>query len=60
MHCNNCGAQITCGCQVRTASNGTKVCSTCVGTYESNLAKIQQSVIDAKNENTNNNNSNIS
>lgn len=59
MHCSNCGAQLSCGCQVRTASNGVKVCSTCVGTYETNLAKMQQSVSDAKKENDNDSNLNI-
>ena len=35
--CPNCGSQITCGCQDRTASNGAKVCSTCVALYEQQL-----------------------
>lgn len=37
MHCSNCGAQHSCGCQVRTASNGARVCTTCVATYEARL-----------------------
>jgi transcription elongation factor Elf1 len=35
--CPNCNAQITCGCQVRTASNGAKVCSNCLAHYEQKL-----------------------
>lgn len=35
--CPNCGSQITCGCQDRVASNGAKVCSTCVALYEQQL-----------------------
>jgi NMD protein affecting ribosome stability and mRNA decay len=36
--CTNCGSQITCGCQDRVASNGAKVCSSCLVSYEQNLA----------------------
>ena len=35
--CPNCNTKLSCGCQKRTASNGTQVCSTCLGSYESNL-----------------------
>lgn len=35
--CTNCGNQITCGCQVRIASNGTRVCSSCIASYEQKL-----------------------
>jgi hypothetical protein len=35
--CPNCGAQLSCGCQRRTASNGTQCCDTCIATYEANL-----------------------
>jgi hypothetical protein len=28
---------MTCGCQKRTASNGTGVCSTCISQYETSL-----------------------
>lgn len=48
--CPNCGAQITCGCQDRTASDGKRVCSNCVAFYEQQLAAIQQSL--QNNENT--------
>jgi hypothetical protein len=35
--CTNCGSQITCGCQDRTASDGRKVCSSCIVSYEQQL-----------------------
>jgi hypothetical protein len=35
--CINCGSQITCGCQDRVATDGKKVCSSCVVTYEQQL-----------------------
>jgi hypothetical protein len=35
--CINCGSQITCGCQDRVATDGKKVCSSCVVTYEQHL-----------------------
>lgn len=35
--CPNCKTQMTCGCQKRTASNGTGVCSTCISQYETSL-----------------------
>jgi RNase P subunit RPR2 len=36
--CQNCNTLISCGCQVRTASDGKQVCTTCVTSYEQNLA----------------------
>ena len=36
--CSNCGATITCGCQVRTASDGARVCTNCVAVYEQQIA----------------------
>lgn len=36
-YCQNCGTQITCGCQERVASNGTKVCASCITAYEQQL-----------------------
>lgn len=42
MNCPNCNSQITCGCQVRVASNGTKVCSSCITNYEKTLADLNQ------------------
>ena len=32
--CSNCGTTITCGCQDRIASNGTRVCANCISSYE--------------------------
>lgn len=37
--CPNCKTALSCGCQKRTASNGTRVCSTCLAGYELNLKK---------------------
>lgn len=34
--CPNCKGAITCSCQIRTASDGTKVCSKCITSYEIN------------------------
>lgn len=39
MICNNCKSKMTCGCQKRTASNGTAVCSNCVMAYENSLKR---------------------
>ena len=36
-NCPNCGAQITCGCQQRVASDGAKACGSCIVTYEQQL-----------------------
>ena len=41
-NCPNCGAQITCGCQDRVASDGKKVCSNCVALYEQQLLNQNQ------------------
>jgi DNA-directed RNA polymerase subunit M/transcription elongation factor TFIIS len=35
--CPNCGNQLSCGCQRRTASNGVTVCSSCLSSYEATL-----------------------
>ena len=35
--CTHCGKQLSCGCQRRTASDGTQVCSSCVASYEAKL-----------------------
>ena len=37
--CANCGANMSCGCQKRTASNGASACSTCINTLEGTLKK---------------------
>lgn len=50
--CTNCGSTITCGCQLKTATDGTKVCSRCIRQYEQKLKAqcqpIVQTVISAK------------
>lgn len=35
--CPNCGNQMSCGCQRRTASDGSTVCSSCLSAYEIKL-----------------------
>jgi len=35
--CPNCGSQLSCGCQRRTASNGTTCCENCIAGYEAML-----------------------
>jgi hypothetical protein len=40
--CTNCKTQLSCGCQTRVASNGTKVCSNCLADYENRLAALKQ------------------
>jgi hypothetical protein len=37
--CSNCGAAITCGCQIKTASDGKKVCSNCIAIYEKQIKR---------------------
>lgn len=43
MICSNCKSKMTCGCQKRTASNGTPVCSNCVAAYENSLKREAKS-----------------
>jgi hypothetical protein len=47
--CTNCGSQITCGCQDRIASDGVKVCASCIASYEQELLLMNQ--IKTHNEN---------
>jgi len=35
--CGNCNGRMTCGCQQRIASDGKKVCTSCLATYEKQL-----------------------
>jgi hypothetical protein len=46
--CTNCGNQMSCGCQRRTASDGSSVCSSCLASYEvklkNNVEKKQETV----------------
>lgn len=37
--CPNCKTKLSCGCQRRTASNGTTACSSCIDSYERELKK---------------------
>ena len=36
-YCPTCQRPLSCSCQIRTASNGQKVCTACVQTYETSL-----------------------
>ena len=36
--CLNCGARMSCGCQRRTATNGTSACSSCVDALNAKIA----------------------
>lgn len=35
--CPNCKSKLSCSCKLRTASDGKKVCTSCITTYEQNL-----------------------
>lgn len=39
--CSNCKKKLSCGCKKRTASDGTRCCSYCITSYETQL-KIKQ------------------
>jgi hypothetical protein len=39
--CPNCKSVMSCGCQKRTASNGTQVCQNCQSRYEKQLQQQQ-------------------
>ncbi len=49
--CSNCKATLSCGCQRRVASNGTSVCTGCLGKYEASIKVVKQ-VITPKNIST--------
>jgi len=42
--CENCGVNISCGCQKRKASNGTPACSSCLNTLESKIKIINTAI----------------
>lgn len=42
--CPNCRTTLSCGCQIRTASNGARVCANCISSYEAALLQIQQAI----------------
>lgn len=35
--CSNCETQLSCGCQRRTASDGTLCCDQCISSYEAKI-----------------------
>lgn len=39
--CSNCGAKLACGCQRRTASDGTQCCDGCIKIYEDRLKNVK-------------------
>lgn len=48
MNCPNCNRYLTCSCKLRTASDGKKVCDSCLKSYEnSKLDKTKAVVTDA-------------
>jgi hypothetical protein len=49
--CPNCGNQITCGCQDRIASDGKRVCSSCISFYEQELLEASLNNTPSANEN---------
>lgn len=49
--CPNCKKVLSCGCQLKTASDGRRVCNSCKSNYELNLkqsCQLVQTVITAK------------
>jgi hypothetical protein len=36
-YCDNCRVKLSCGCQRRTASNGTSCCDSCIDKYEGSI-----------------------
>ena len=43
--CSNCGNQLSCGCQRRTASDGAPCCDQCINAYEAKIAPPPPPVI---------------
>jgi len=37
MTCQNCNSALSCGCQKKIASDGTKVCANCISAYEKSI-----------------------
>lgn len=37
MKCQNCSKSLGCSCSIRTASDGRRCCSSCIGAYENTL-----------------------
>lgn len=42
--CPNCKTRLSCGCQTRKASDGTKVCTNCIGKYEATVTLTKQKI----------------
>jgi hypothetical protein len=42
MKCQNCGKKLNCGCKKRTANDGKSCCSSCVTTYNNQLATSEK------------------
>ena len=38
-NCPNCNSTLSCGCQIKTASDGKKVCNNCITNYEKSIKK---------------------
>lgn len=36
--CPSCGARLKCSCELRSASNGTRCCTSCIGRVEADIA----------------------
>ena len=54
--CKNCQSQISCGCQIRRASDGTDCCSRCLEEVESKIKTVvlpQQDIQHTKPSSTN-------
>lgn len=39
--CSNCNSRLSCTCEQRTASDGKKVCSNCLSSYEHALQQLK-------------------
>lgn len=52
--CQNCGSQLSCGCQKRIATDGTNVCSSCIAQYEQKLIELRSSQNNNQEENKTN------
>jgi len=41
MTCPNCKKQLSCGCQLKRASDGKQVCTTCMPAYEAKIKGLK-------------------
>lgn len=44
MICENCKANFSCGCKIRTASNGKKCCVYCIDAVEKEIKKKEKEI----------------